>query len=95
MTRRKDNFEDSAHRHEAAEIAKKNHEESDWKEVVDIGEESIEHKAKLIKTLEKHAKMWDGHLGLIHATEHRIELTPNADSRSSTTVSSRTNATRT
>ena len=75
MKRLKETFEDSAIRHQTVEEAKERHISSDWKDVVDIGEESAEHRLKLLSVLEKHNHMWDGHLGSIHATKHRIELT--------------------
>ena len=78
MKKLKETFEDSAFRHEIAEQAKQEHTEADWKDVVDIGEDSKKYKQKLISMLEKHSAMWDGHLGHIHATKHRIELTPGA-----------------
>jgi len=35
-------------------------------------------KARLDELIEKHHKLWDGSLGRIKATEHRIKLTPGA-----------------
>jgi len=35
-------------------------------------------KARLDELIEKHYKLWDGSLGLIKATEHRIKLKPGA-----------------
>ena len=29
--------------------------------------------------LEKHQTIWDGHLGIVQATNHYIELTPDAE----------------
>ena len=74
----KKNFEDSAFRHEIVEDTNKAHVESDWKDVVDISLKFPEHREKRISVLDKHQQMWDGHLGTIHATKHRIELTPGA-----------------
>ena len=34
--------------------------------------------AEIIEMLRKHERMWNGTLGAIHATEHRIELVPGA-----------------
>ena len=32
----------------------------------------------MIFVLDKHQKLWDGHLGTIHVIKHRIKLTPGA-----------------
>jgi hypothetical protein len=34
--------------------------------------------AAVMRTLEPHKDMWDGHLGTVTATQHRIQLTPDA-----------------
>ena len=50
---------------------------TDWKKEVDlshIGDETL--KSRIFKMLSKHEKMWDGSLGTIKVTEHRIELEP-------------------
>ena len=51
--------------------------EKPWEDAIDLSHvEDAELRGQIIAMLRKHAKMWDGTLGTIHATEHRIDLEP-------------------
>ena len=78
VTMNQQHRKDPDNRKEPTESSEKEQAETNWKDTIDIGEESTEYKTRLIEVLEKHSRMWDGHLGLIHATKHRIELTAEA-----------------
>jgi hypothetical protein len=47
-----------------------------WKDQVDLGHLSEEERAAVLRMLKPHKYMWDGHLGTVKATQHRIQLTP-------------------
>ena len=49
-----------------------------WRDQVDLGHLNEDEKAAVLQMLEPHKDMWDGHLGTVTATEHRIQLTPGA-----------------
>lgn len=50
---------------------------ADWRGTVDLTEvDDHDLKPKIMAMLEKHSSMWDGQLGCIRATDHRIELRP-------------------
>lgn len=56
----------------------KSHDENEkgpWNEVINIGEELMNHQRRLIQTLPKLKEIWDGHLGTIKAKTHQIDLT--------------------
>ena len=50
----------------------------DWHPQLNIDDHYSEHREELIKTLTPFQSMWDGHLGTIKSTQHRIDLQPNA-----------------
>jgi transposase InsO family protein len=49
-----------------------------WKEDVDLNHLLPQQRSEVFRALEKHRSMWDGRLGQIHGTTHRIDLTPGA-----------------
>jgi hypothetical protein len=49
-----------------------------WNDQVDLGHLSEDERAAVLRMLEPHKDMWDGHLGTVTATQHRIQLTPGA-----------------
>jgi transposase InsO family protein len=49
-----------------------------WKEDVNIGHLNLSEQQTVVDMLSKHAEMWNGKLGEISVTKHRIELVPNA-----------------
>mgnify|MGYP006048027623 FL=1 len=49
-----------------------------WKESVALGHLTLQERENVLEMLAKHRSMWDGHLGHVHTTAHRIELTPGA-----------------
>ena len=58
---------------------KKPKEPPDWRNSVDLSHiEDEKLKKKIMDMLERHQSMWDGHLGEIKATAHRIALKPNS-----------------
>jgi hypothetical protein len=46
-----------------------------WKDDVKLDHLGSEERQSLFRMLETHHKMWDGHLGTVAATSHRIEVT--------------------
>jgi hypothetical protein len=50
----------------------------EWASAMDLCHLSEETRAQVIETLTPFARMWDGNLGEINTTPHRIELTPGA-----------------
>jgi hypothetical protein len=49
-----------------------------WKDQVDLGQLSEDERVAVLRMLEPHKDMWDGHLGTVTATQHRIQLKPGA-----------------
>jgi hypothetical protein len=49
-----------------------------WKESVALTHLTPQERENILEMLAKHRSMWDGHLGHVHTTAHRIELTPGA-----------------
>ena len=49
-----------------------------WKESVALAHLTPQERENVLEMLAKHRSMWDGHLGHVHTTAHRIELTPGA-----------------
>jgi hypothetical protein len=49
-----------------------------WKQDVDISHLTPQEREKVLTMLRKHRNMWDGRLGQVHTTAHRIQLTPGA-----------------
>jgi hypothetical protein len=49
-----------------------------WIESVNLEHLSPESRERVLNILEKHRTMWDGRLGHVHSTAHRIELVPGA-----------------
>jgi hypothetical protein len=49
-----------------------------WNDQVDLGHLSEDENGAVLRMLEPHKDMWDGHLGTVTATQHRIQLTPGA-----------------
>ena len=47
-----------------------------WKEEVDLAHLSADEREAVLRMLEPHRKMWDGRLGTVAATTHRIAVTP-------------------
>jgi hypothetical protein len=45
---------------------------------VNLGHLNEDENEAVLRMLEPHKKMWDGHLGTVTATQHRIQLTPGA-----------------
>jgi hypothetical protein len=45
---------------------------------VNMGHLNEDDKGAVLRMLEPHKEMWDGHLGTVTATQHRIQLTPGA-----------------
>jgi transposase InsO family protein len=45
---------------------------------VNLGHLNEDEKGAVLRMLEPHKEMWDGHLGTVTATQHRIQLTPGA-----------------
>jgi hypothetical protein len=58
--------------------AKTSQGDESWKYQVDLGRLSENERAYVLRILEPHKYMWDGHLGTVMATQHRIQLTPGA-----------------
>ena len=46
-----------------------------WKDDVRLDHLELEERQAVLRMLEPHHKMWDGHLGTVVATSHRIEVT--------------------
>lgn len=51
------------------------HEKAKWDELINIGEKFKDHRQIVIEKSSKFQYMWDGHLGTIKVTTHRVELT--------------------
>ena len=49
---------------------------STWKQDVNLDHLAPEEREAVLRMLEPHHKMWDGHLGTVAATSHRIEVIP-------------------
>jgi Reverse transcriptase (RNA-dependent DNA polymerase) len=49
-----------------------------WRESVDLAHLLPQERTKVFELLKKHRTMWDGHLGKVQSTSHRIELIPGA-----------------
>jgi hypothetical protein len=49
-----------------------------WKQEVDFAHLTPNEREKVLATLRKHRTMWDGRLGQVHSTAHRIQLVPGA-----------------
>lgn len=50
--------------------------EKAWQEEVDLSHLDSEERGAVLDLLEPHKKMWDGHLGTVAATSHRIDVIP-------------------
>lgn len=74
--------ENSLHGHQGALVADAEAFDEHWTEQVQIDAEYLEYRDDLLALLEPLADMWDGHLGTVNITQHRIESTP--DSKPST-----------
>ena len=54
-------------------------EENDcWEDRVDLAHVSADERQDILRMLRPHREMWDGRLGTVTATEHRIDLVPGA-----------------
>ena len=51
-------------------------EATDWKDTLELGHLSDEMRRRVVETLDKHSRMWDGSLGDIQVTAHRIDTDP-------------------
>jgi Reverse transcriptase (RNA-dependent DNA polymerase) len=49
-----------------------------WREDVNLTHLLPHEREKVFRVLGKHRSMWDGHLGHVHSTSHRIDLVPGA-----------------
>jgi Reverse transcriptase (RNA-dependent DNA polymerase) len=49
-----------------------------WKQDVDLAHLTPQEREKMVTMLGKHRTRWDGRLGQVHTTAHRIQLTPGA-----------------
>jgi hypothetical protein len=49
-----------------------------WKQDVELAHLTPQEREKVLTMLRKHRTMWDGRLGQVHTTAHRIQLTPGA-----------------
>jgi Reverse transcriptase (RNA-dependent DNA polymerase) len=49
-----------------------------WREDVNLTRLLPHEREKVLRVLGKHRSMWDGHLGYVHSTFHRIDLVPGA-----------------
>jgi hypothetical protein len=49
-----------------------------WREYVNLTHLLPHEREKVFRVLGKHRSMWDGHLGHVHSTSHRIDLVPGA-----------------
>jgi hypothetical protein len=49
-----------------------------WKEELDLAHLLTQQRETVFQLLAKHRKMWDGRLGRVNATTHRIDLVPGA-----------------
>jgi transposase InsO family protein len=47
-----------------------------WKEAVQLGHLTVEQRESILQMLAKHRSMWNGRLGHVHSTSHRIDLLP-------------------
>jgi hypothetical protein len=47
-----------------------------WKEAVQLGHLPTADRAEILGMLQKHRSMWNGRLGQVHSTAHRIDLIP-------------------
>jgi hypothetical protein len=47
-----------------------------WKEAVQLGHLTTADRAEILGMLEKNRSMWNGRLGHVHSTAHRIDLIP-------------------
>jgi hypothetical protein len=47
-----------------------------WKEAVQLGQLPTADRAAILGMLEKHRSMWNGKLGQVHSTAHRIDFLP-------------------
>jgi hypothetical protein len=47
-----------------------------WKGQVYLGNLGEDERATVLRMLKPHMDMWDGHLGTVTETQHRIQLTP-------------------
>ena len=50
-----------------------------WREDVDLTHLTSLERQRVFDLLQKHRNMWDGRLGHVHSTSHRIELVPGAN----------------
>jgi hypothetical protein len=46
-----------------------------WQDDVKLDHLGSEERQSVVRMLEPHRKMWDGHLGIVSATSYRIEVT--------------------
>ena len=69
-------FDGAAIQHREVLQKDKNNADANWKESVVVGERYEKYREALMEKLDKYEAMWDGHLGMIKATQHYIEITP-------------------
>ena len=72
----KGDFDANAERNNKVVEAEKQNIESDWRNVINVGESYKSYKFELIQQLEKYEEMWDGHLVTVNATYHYIQIPP-------------------
>ena len=58
------------------QTTKNNREEEDWRTKVRLGENFEKHRGRIERLLEPYKEIWNGQLGELKATEHRIQLSP-------------------
>jgi hypothetical protein len=59
----------------ASHMAKTEPTPTSWKDDVKLDHLGLNERQSVLRMLEPHHKMWDGHLGTVAATSHRIEVT--------------------
>ena len=52
--------------------------ERSWEEEVELDHLSATERKEVLRMLRPHREMWDGRLGAVSATSHRIDLVPGA-----------------
>lgn len=71
-------FDDSLQRHQGVLAADAEALDEHWTEQVNIDTQYLEYQDELLALLEPFAGIWDGQLGTVNITQHRVELTPDA-----------------
>ena len=69
VIRLKGDFDANAERRNKVVEADKQNIESDWRNVINVGESYKNYKSELIQRLEKYEEMWDGHLGTVNTSD--------------------------